>query len=188
MSIISEEYEARILIIIKCDYGMPGHYPGHFHYGRFLLKRPNDPSERQIFSFLLLFLGWKLRLSATFHPSFTMYGVTKVVIIVIEPTIGNINELVVPTSTPPLATTNASSPPDDDRPNAALSEVRRLIPCVLEDKSTVKNFAAIDTSINTRAGTMNVAKRRISINAPTDTKNIAANISLIGVAITLVTE
>jgi hypothetical protein len=25
MGIISEEYEARILIIIKCEYGMPGH-------------------------------------------------------------------------------------------------------------------------------------------------------------------
>ena len=94
----------------------------------------------------------------------------KVVIIVIEPTIGNINELVTPTSTPPLATTNASSPPDDDRPNAALSEIRRLIPCILDDKNTVKNFAAIDTSINTKAGTMNVAKRRISISAPTDTR------------------
>src|SRR5215212_5513658 len=112
----------------------------------------------------------------------------KVVIIVIEPTIGNIKELVTPTSTPPLATTKASSPPDDDRPNAALSEVRRLIPCFLDDKNTVKNFAVIDITINTKAGTINVAKRRISINAPTDTKNIAANISLIGVAITLVTE
>jgi hypothetical protein len=77
---------------------------------------------------LLLLLGSELRASATFHPIFTMYGVMKVVIIVIEPTIGNMNELVAPTSTPPLATTKASSPPDDDRPNAVLSEVRRLIP------------------------------------------------------------
>ena len=123
-----------------------------------------------------------------FHPNFTIYGVTKVVIIVIELTIGNINELVVPPSTPPLATTNASSPPDDDRPNAALSEIRRLIPCVLDDKNTVKNFAAIDTSINTKVGTMKIARIRISISALPDTKNIAANISLIGVAITLVTE
>ena len=51
----------------------------------------------------------------------------KVVIIVIEPTIGSINELETPTSTPPLATTWGSSPPDDDRPNAVLIEVRRLI-------------------------------------------------------------
>ena len=99
----------------------------------------------------------------------------KVVIIVIEPTIGSINELVTPISTPPLAMTRASSPPDDDRPNAALSEVRRQMPCVLDDKYTIKNFAAIDISVNTKADT-------------TDTKNIAANTSLIGVAMTLVTE
>jgi hypothetical protein len=136
-----------------------------------------------------LLLGREPRASATFHPNFIIYGVMKVVIIVIDPTIGNINELVTPTSTQPLATTKASSPPDDDRPNAALSEVRILLtPCTLDDKNTVKDFAAIDTSINTKAGTMNIARRRISINAPTDTKNIAANISLIGVAMTLVTE
>jgi hypothetical protein len=34
-----------------------------------------------------------------------MYGVMKVVIIVIAPTIGNIKELVAPISTRPLATT-----------------------------------------------------------------------------------
>jgi hypothetical protein len=101
-----------------------------------------------------------------------MYGVMKVVTIVIDPTIGSINELVTPTSTPPLATTKASSPPDDDRPNPVLSEVRILTPCILDDKNTVKNFAAIDTNINTKAGTLNMARRLISINAPTDTKNI----------------
>jgi hypothetical protein len=53
---------------------------------------------------------------------------------------------------------------------------------------TVKNFAARDTTINTKAGTMNSGRRVISINAPTDTKNKAANISLIGVARTLETE
>ena len=37
---------------------------------------------------------------------------------VIAPTIGSTNELVVPTSTPPLATTSASSPPDDESPKA----------------------------------------------------------------------
>src|ERR687885_1221696 len=152
-------------------------------------KNLNKLSRRKIFLYLsLLLFARDSRASATFHPIFTIYGVMRVVIIVIDPTIGNINELVTPTSTPPLATTKASSPPDDDRPNPVLSEVCRLIPCVLDDKNTVKNFAAIDTPINTKAGTMNIARRRISINAPTDTKNIAANISLIGVAITLVTE
>jgi hypothetical protein len=85
----------------------------------------------------------------------------KVVIIVIAPTIGNIKELVAPTSTPPLATTRASSPPDDDKPNPVLSEVSILIPWSLDDKSTVKNFAAIDTNINTKAGIMNVGMRAI---------------------------
>src|ERR1051325_10752877 len=152
-------------------------------------KNLNKPSRRKIFLFLsLLLFARASRTSATFHPIFTMYGVMKVVIIVIDPTIGNKNELVTPTSTPPLATTKASSPPDDDRPKPVLSEVRILTPCILDDKNTVKNFAAIDTKINAKAGTMNMARRLISIKAPTDTKNIAANISLIGVAMTLVTE
>ena len=46
-----------------------------------------------------------------------------VVIIVMAPTIGNTKELVTPTSVPPLATTSASSPPDDERPKAALKAV-----------------------------------------------------------------
>ena len=41
---------------------------------------------------------------------------------VIAPTIGSTNELVVPTSAPPFATTSASSPPDDESPKAAFSE------------------------------------------------------------------
>jgi hypothetical protein len=35
-------------------------------------------------------------------------------IIVIAPTIGSRNEFVTPTSTPPFATTSASSPPEED--------------------------------------------------------------------------
>ena len=153
-----------------------------------LKKVGNNPNRLQIFLLLSSLLPREPSVSVIFHPIFTMYGVMKVVIIVIDPTIGNINELVTPTSTPPLATTKASSPPDDDKPNPVLIEFLILMPCTLDDKNTVKNFAAIDTNISTRAGTMNVPRRRISINAPTDTKNIAANISLIGVAITLVTE
>ena len=84
----------------------------------------------------------------------------KVVIIVIDPTIGSINELVTLTSTPPLATTKASSPPDD-KPNPVLSEVHILTCCTLDGKKTVKNYAAIDTNINTKAGSMNVPRWRI---------------------------
>ena len=112
-----------------------------------------------------------------------------VVIIVIVPTMGSKNELVEPpTSTPPLATTSASSPPEEDRPNADLSEVNRLIFCALDAITTVRNLAAIDTIISISAGTMNIGRTLISIKAPTDTKNIAANISFNGVAKTFVTE
>jgi hypothetical protein len=47
-----------------------------------------------------------------------------VVIIVIVPTIGSITGLAAPTSIPPLATTSAISPPEEDNPNAVLVEVR----------------------------------------------------------------
>lgn len=47
-----------------------------------------------------------------------------VIIIIIAPTIGSKNELVeLPTPTSPLATTSASLPPEEDKPNADLSEV-----------------------------------------------------------------
>ena len=64
------------------------------------------------------------------------------VIIVIVPTIGSKNELVEPpTLTPPLATTSASSPPEEDRPNADLNEFSRLIFCALDAITTVRNLA-----------------------------------------------
>jgi len=112
-----------------------------------------------------------------------------VVIIVIVPIIGNNIELVEPpTSAPPLATTSASSPPEEDRPNADLSEVTRLIFCVLAAIVTVKNLATMDTIISIREGIMNVGRTLKSIKAPTETKNIAANMSFNGVANILVTE
>jgi hypothetical protein len=58
----------------------------------------------------------------------------------------------------------------------------------LAAKYTVKNFAISETAIKIRAGTIKRVKRDMSINAPTDPKNKAANISLIGVANTLETE
>ena len=51
---------------------------------------------------------------------------------VIVSTIGNTKELVAPTSAPPLATTSASSPPDDERPNAVLVKFECHIPEILK--------------------------------------------------------
>lgn len=45
---------------------------------------------------------------------------------VLAPTIGSTNELVFPTSAPPLATTSASSPPDDESPKTAFSDALAL--------------------------------------------------------------
>lgn len=110
------------------------------------------------------------------------------VIIVITPTIGSKNELVAPTSEPPFAVTRASSPPDDDNPNPALSEVDLLKRCILVEAHTVRNLAEEETSTNTIAGSMNNGINEMSISAPTEMKNNAANMSRIGVDITLVTR
>ena len=132
-------------------------------------------------------LSLLIKLSANLQPNLIIYGDIKVVIIVIAPTIGSRKELVTPTSIPPFATTSASSPPEQDNPIPALRDDNLLKPCDLPAKYTVMNFATSDTAINIRAGTMNSGKSEISINAPTDTKNKAANMSLIGVANTLET-
>ena len=50
------------------------------------------------------------------------------------------------------------------------------------------NFAAIETAINTNAGIMNRGIQLKSTNAPTETKNNAAKISLTGVVNTIVIE
>src|SRR5437867_13191411 len=110
-----------------------------------------------------------------------------VVIIVIVPIIGKTIELVAPMSAPPLATTSASSPPEES-PKPALSAVTVLCPCDFEARYTVKNFAPNDAKIRTMAGIMKRGICVISMRAPIETKNKAANISLIGVARTLVTE
>ena len=136
---------------------------------------------------LHMFFYFLDKVSATFQPNLIIYGDIKVVIIVIAPTIGSKKEPVTPTSLPPFATTSASSPPDEDKPNPVLSDVSLLKPWYFVAKKTVKNFATRDTATKTRAGTMKSARRVISIKVPTDTKNKAANISLSGVAKTLVT-
>ena len=111
-----------------------------------------------------------------------------VVITVIVPTIGRRNELVTPTSEPPFAATRASSPPEEDKPKPVLKAVTMLRPWDLDARNTVKNFADMEIPTKTNAGNMNAGSNVIFINAPTDTKNNAANISLIGVASTFVTE
>ena len=110
------------------------------------------------------------------------------VIIVIVPTIGSRKALVTPISVPPLATTKANSPPEEDKPKPVLNAVNVLKPCSLADIKTVRNFATIDTTTKTTTGTMKIGKSLMSISAPTETKNKAANISRIGVARTFVTE
>ena len=66
---------------------------------------------------------------------------------------GNRNELVEPLiSAAPSATTNARSPPEDDRPKADLREVTMLIFWARELMATIKNLADIETTIKIRTG------------------------------------
>ena len=103
------------------------------------------------------------------------------------PIIGKRNALVRLVSTPPFATTSANSPPDEDNPNAAFMDVVELNPWDFDEINTVRNLAAIETITKIEAGIININNNDISISAPTDTKNNAPNISLIGVAKILVT-
>lgn len=106
---------------------------------------------------------------------------------VIAPIMGRRNTLVRPVSAPPFATTSASSPPDEDKPKAAFIEVAELNRCDFDERNTVRNLAEIETITKIEAGIINTTNNDMSISAPTDTKNIAPNISLIGVAKILVT-
>lgn len=49
------------------------------------------------------------------------------------------------------------------------------------------NFAVIESTININTGIMNLGMSEKSINAPADTKNNAAKMSLTGLAKTLIT-
>lgn len=57
-----------------------------------------------------------------------------------------------PISAAPLATTNARSPPEDDRQKANLREVTMLIFWAREVMATVKNLADIEMTIKIRTG------------------------------------
>src|SRR5688572_5196159 len=120
-----------------------------------------------------------------FQPALIKYGDRKVVIMVIDTTIGRIKALVAPTSAPPFAVTSASSPPDAESPKPALIEVFLLMPCILAAMYTVPNFAPNDVAIRMSAGIMNIGSSLTSMSAPTDTKNSAANMSFSGVVIIL---
>ena len=56
------------------------------------------------------------------------------VMIVMVPTMGKMMGFAAPTSIPPLATTSAISPPDEDSPTAVRADVILLILCNLEDE------------------------------------------------------
>src|SRR5215475_801848 len=151
------------------------------------------PLNSEILFFMLVYRENKIAIfdsikSEYFHPNFIIYGVINVVIIVIVPIIGSRKELVTPISVPPLATTKANSPPEDDNPKLVFNEVELLNPCAFADMKTVRNLATMDITTNIITGSIKIGRSRISISAPTETKNNAANISLIGVARTLVTE
>src|SRR5215218_535701 len=92
-------------------------------------------------------------------------------------------------SIPPFATIKDISPPlDEERPTPVWNAIYLLKPWYLEARNTTANFARDVAPTNTSAGIINIGSSLISINAPTDTKNNATNISLIGVVRILVTE
>ena len=97
-----------------------------------------------------------------------------VVIIVIAPTIGNTNELVAPTSVPPLATTTASSPPEGERPKGSFKRCLGFIS--LRPVTYISNFAPIDTKISNNGWYYKKSGNCVmSIKAPTETKEYCTN-------------
>lgn len=112
----------------------------------------------------------------------------KVVTIVTTPNIGKTDEVMAPTSWPALATTRDSSPLADAIPNPVLNAVIPSYPFALTNNAAIiRNFEAKDVKISNIAGKMSKGIREKSIRAPIDIKNIAANMSLNGIVITLAT-
>lgn len=118
-------------------------------------------------------------------PNLRTYGVINVVIIVTTPTIGKTAELTAPVSCPTFATTNDSSPFAEAIPKPVLTEVTVSYLDFSRIAVTIKSFEANDVTIRIMAGTMKKGIRDISINAPIDIKNNAANTSLNGTVTTL---
>ena len=129
-----------------------------------------------------------LNLSDTVKPSLIMYDERNMDIMVIVPTIGKIKELVTPISIPPFATISDISPPlDEERLIPARNAVFLLNPWDLELRNTMANFARDVIPTKTSDGIINTGIKLISNSAPTDTKKMATNMSLIGVVMMLVT-
>ena len=73
-------------------------------------------------------------------------------------------------------------------PNPVLKAVTESYFALARITLTMKNFEANEVSIRISAGNMKKGTRLISISAPMDIKNIAANISLNGIVITFAIE
>ena len=126
--------------------------------------------------------------NAAFHPSFIRYGERNVDIIVIVPIMGRIKWLATPISIPPFATIKDISPPrEDERLVPVWNAIFLLKPWDLALRNTIINLDKDVIPIKTSDGMINTGIRLMSISAPTDTKNRATNISLIGVVRMLVT-
>jgi hypothetical protein len=118
-------------------------------------------------------------------PNLRIYGVIKAVKIVTTPTIGNTEDVIAPTSRPPLTTTRDSSPLADDIPRPVLIAIMPSYLALTKIVVIIKNFDTNEVRISTNAGTINDGSSDTFIKAPIDMKNMAANTSLNGMVMTL---
>lgn len=111
-----------------------------------------------------------------------------VVNIVTTPNIGKTEFETAPVSCPTLATTKDNSPLAADIPIPVLRAV--VFPYLAKDSTplTIASFEDKETAMRIKAGTIKAGISDISISAPMEIKNKAANISLNGVVITLATD
>src|ERR671910_1522407 len=137
-------------------------------------------------SIFLLILSLELE-NLMLFANFSIYGVAKDVIIVTTLSIGNIDEVIAPTSCPPFAITKDISPfaVANPKPTFNMSILSTLD--FANTANTRRNFTAKAVSINTITGTMYNGISEIFTNAPIDTKNNAENTSLNGIVITFAT-
>jgi hypothetical protein len=121
-------------------------------------------------------------------PNFSKYGVMNVVIIVTTPNTGKTELEIAPMSCPALTTTKDNSPLAADIPIPVLRAV--VFPYLAIDRIplTKMNFEETDTAIRMRPGIKKNGTSDMSMSAPMEIKNNAANISLKGVVITRATE
>ena len=118
-------------------------------------------------------------------PNLSKYGVINVVMIVTTPNTGKTELEIAPTSCPALTTTKDNSPLAADIPIPVLRAV--VFPYLAIDRIplTKMNFEETDTAIRIRPGIKKNGTSDMSMSAPMEIKNNAANMSLKGVVITL---